>query len=416
MIEPKGKCVRKLLVCLVALLGIGTIQAMGTSSQQDASPKAISQTAKPSPNANTRPSLPIQKPALSAPYAYLEDFTTGTVLFSKNATSPMVPSSMTKLMTLYEVFSALKEGRLCLTDNLPISKKAGQARGSRSFLEAGDRIPVEDLIRCIIVHSGNDACIVAAQALGGSEEAFAEMMTTTAQRLGAQSTVFKNATGWPEEGHYSSATDLALFARHLLLDFPQYYSYFSEKEFFINGILQRNRNTLLWRNIGVDGLKTGRTDAGGYGIVVSAVQKGQRLIAVINGCNNDKERAKDAETLLRWGFSEFVFYKIADKGEPVTSAEVWLGDAPTVGLVAHQSIGLVVPRRDTQGIKVEVVYKGPLETPIKAGDRVAVLYISVPGRAPVEYPLFANSRVDPIGALKRVQAAISYLLFGAKTS
>ncbi|MDR2417241.1 MAG: D-alanyl-D-alanine carboxypeptidase [Holosporales bacterium] len=354
-------------------------------------------------------------PEVNAPFAYLMDFATGTVLFEKEATSPMVPSSMTKLTTLYELFSALQDGRLRLTDKLLVSEKAWKARGSRSFLNVGDRVSVEDLIRCIVVHSGNDACLVVAEALCGSEEAFSQMMTETVRRFGAQTTVFKNATGWPDDGHYSSAADLALIAWHLIVDFPQYYHYFSEKEFVAGGILQHNRNTLLWHDIGVDGLKTGRTDAGGYGIVVSAVQKGQRLIGVVNGCKSDRERAQNAGALLRWGFNGFAFYQLADKGEPVASAEVWLGDAPTVDLVANRNISLIVPRHHMRDIKVEVIYNGPLEAPIKQGDRVALLRVSVPERVPAEYPLFANTSVGPINAFKRIQAAVTYLLFGAQS-
>ncbi|MDR1910351.1 MAG: D-alanyl-D-alanine carboxypeptidase [Holosporales bacterium] len=363
-------------------------------------------------HAVTPPLKTLVTPKLSAPCVYLVDFATGTVLFEKEATTPITPSSMTKLATLYELFAALQDERLILADMLPVSEKAWNARGSRSFLKVGDHISVEDLIRCIIVHSGNDACIVVAEALCGSESLFADTITARVQSFGAQTTAFKNATGWPDKGHYSSAADLALIAQHLIADFPQYYHYFCEKEFVANGILQHNRNTLLWRDIGVDGLKTGRTDAGGYGIVVSAIQKGQRLIGVVNGCKSDKERVQNVEELLHWGFSAFAFYQLADKNEPISSAEVWLGEVPNVDLVTDQNVSFVVPRHQMRDIKVEVIYNGPLETPIKQGDRIAVLRVSIPEREPVEYPLFAGTSVKSVNPFKRIQAAITYLLFG----
>lgn len=387
------------VAAVVLVLGTSSL-AEGENKEKSASPTSESA---------------IAVPAIGASHAYLLDFTAHTALFAKNAAASMVPSSMTKLLTLYELFSALKEGRLRLTDTLPVSSRAWNARGSRSFLNVGDHVTVEDLIRCIIVHSGNDACVVVAEALGGSEETFAEMMTQTAQRFGAQATQFKNSTGWPDDGHYSSAEDLALIASRLLSDFPEYYHYFSEKEFVISGILQRNRNTSLWHNIGADGLKTGRTDAGGYGVVLSAQRKGRRLIAVVNGCPNDKDRTRDAETLIHWGFNGFAFYKVA-QSKPVSSAEVWLGEVPTVDLVTHQDIPVVVPRARAREVKMEVVYRGPLEAPLAAGVQVASLWVSVPGREPKEYPLFTSTEVRSVGPFKRIQAAITYLLFGAQAS
>ncbi|MDR2412397.1 MAG: hypothetical protein LBD66_02210, partial [Holosporales bacterium] len=220
---------------------------------------------------------------------------------------------------------------------------------------------------------------------------------------------------WPDEDHYASAEDLALFARRLITDFPEHYHYFSEKEFLISGILQRNRNALLWRNLGVDGLKTGRTDAGGYGIVVSAQQKGHRLIAVVNGCVSNKERVRDIEALLRWGFNGFSFYKIVRSREPLSSAEVWLGEKATVDLETDQDICFIVPRLQAQNVEIEVVYQGPLKAPIEKGARVASLWISVPGKEPVEYPLFACTSIKQVGPLKRIPTAITSLLFGVQS-
>ena len=351
----------------------------------------------------------------SAREAILLDFETGAVLLEKDADLPMPPASMSKLMTTYMVFERLEEGSLKLDDTMTVSEKAWRMGGSKMFVEVGDSVPVEDLLQGIIVQSGNDACIVVAEALAGSEEAFGEMMTRKAKEIGLTNSHFVNASGWPAEGQYMSARDLATLTKRIIVDFPKYFPYYSERSFTYNEITQGNRNPLLYKDLGVDGMKTGHTEEAGYGLTATAERDGRRLILVISGLASTQERAIEGERLLNYGFREFDNYHLFDKGETVEQAEVWLGDAGYVPLVIDRDLTVTLPRRSRDNLKVSVVYAGPLKTPIEAGTRVANLVVAAPGVVPFEIPLAAGASVGRLSMFGRIGAALEYLVWGPPT-
>ncbi|MEC8725219.1 MAG: D-alanyl-D-alanine carboxypeptidase family protein, partial [Pseudomonadota bacterium] len=246
-----------------------------------------------------------QNKVTAAPYAYILDLSTDTVLLSKQASIPMPPASMSKLMTVYMVFDRLKRGSLSLDDEFPVSRKAWKKGGSKMFVKVGDKVSVADLLRGIIVQSGNDACIVVAEAIGGSEDTFAEMMTEKGKEIGLKDSIFTNATGWPDPRHRMSARDLAILAKRLINEFPELYKMFNEKTFTYNNIKQGNRNPLLYRNIGADGLKTGHTVAAGYGLASSAQRGDRRIVVVVNGLKSVRQRSKESFRLMEWAFKAF---------------------------------------------------------------------------------------------------------------
>src|SRR5690606_24953816 len=251
--------------------------------------------------------VPLSARALETPAreAILIDVDTRTVLFEKNSQARMPTSSMSKVLTAYLVFEAIKDGRIKLDDTLPVSEKAWRMQGSKMFVPIGEQVKVEDLLRGVIVQSGNDATVVLAEGISGTEEAFADLMNITAKKIGMNNSHFMNASGWPDPNHYSTAYDLALLAYHMITEHSDYYHYYSEKEFTFNKIKQGNRNPLLYRNIGADGIKTGHTEEAGYGLMASAVQGGRRLILVVNGLESMQQRADESARLLSWGFQNF---------------------------------------------------------------------------------------------------------------
>jgi serine-type D-Ala-D-Ala carboxypeptidase (penicillin-binding protein 5/6) len=342
----------------------------------------------------------------------LLDMTTGTVLFSKNADEPMTPSSMSKIMTIYKLFERLKDGGLSLTDTFAVSEKAWRKQGSKMFVAVKSRVKVEDLIRGIIVQSGNDATIVVAEGLSGSEGAFADELNETAKTLGMKNSNFVNASGWPDPGHETTARDLATLAVATIKNFPEFYHYYSEKTFSYNGIKQGNRNPTIYRNIGADGLKTGHTEAGGYGLTASAIRKDRRLVLVINGLPTKKARSTEPERLLDWGFREFDNYALFKAGETVTDAQVWMGNVGSIPLVIEKELVLTLPRKARRGMKVKVAMKTPVSAPIKKGDVIANLKIEIPDRKPIEIPLVSGASVEQLGMFSRLGAAVEYILWG----
>ena len=337
--------------------------------------------------------------------ALVLDHDTGMVLFAKDADTPMPPASMSKLMTLYMLFEAIRDGRVKLDTQFSVSPTAQAMGGSRMFVEAGTSVPVEALIHGIIVQSGNDACVVVAEGLAGSEAVFAEQMTRRARDLGMTNSTFKNASGWPEEGHLMTPRDLVTLSRHIIDDFPQYYPYFQETEFTWNGITQPNRNPLLKLGIGVDGLKTGHTEEAGYGLVGSAVQNNQRVIFMVTGLASERARAEETEAIVKWAFGAFDTVKFFDSGEEVAQADVWLGAAPFVPIVAPKDLQMLVPREERPGLKARVLYAGPIEAPIAQGQKLATLRVDVPGKDPVDFDLVAGADVPRGGLMTRISAA-----------
>ncbi len=348
----------------------------------------------------------------------LMDADTGAVLFEKNADVPMAPASMSKLMTVFIVFERLRDGRLSLDDTFRISENAWRKGGAKSgsstmFLEPGKRVRIEDLIRGIIVQSGNDACIVIAEGISGSEEAFADEMTKRAHQLGLENSTFKNATGWPHSDHKMSPKDLATLAKLTIEQFPEYYHYYSERSFIYNGIKQNNRNPLIFKKMGSDGLKTGHTQESGYGLTGSATRGDRRLIVVVNGLQSKKERAREPERLLEWGFREFGNYPLLSAGEIIKEASVWLGTEPMVSLIIENDLNLTLHKKARREMKVVVSYRSPIPAPVKKGDRVATLTISAPGEKTVKVPLLAAADVERLGLVGRVISAFKHILWGS---
>ncbi len=361
--------------------------------------------------------MPAQAVETIAKSAILIETTTGAVLLDKQADTPVAPASMSKLMTLYLLFERLKDGSVSLTDTFRISDNAWRKGGAKSgsstmFLVPRKRVSIEDLIRGIIIQSGNDACIVVAEGLSGSEAAFAEEMTARGREIGLTGSTFKNATGWPDPEHLMTMRDLAHLSRRLIDDFPEYYHYFSELEFTYNGIRQTNRNPLLYKDMGADGLKTGHTQESGYGLTASAKRKDRRLILVVNGLETRKDRSREPERLLEWGFREFNNYSLFKAGEQVEQADVWLGKAATVPLVIERAVTLTLPRRARRDMKVAVQYRGPVPAPIKKGAKIGKLVVSAPGVEPVEFPLIAAADVEQLGVFGRLLAALQSILWG----
>ncbi len=344
--------------------------------------------------------------------AFLFDVDTGTVLMEKNADELMAPASMSKLMTVAMVFERLKDGSLSLEDTLPVSEKAWKKGGSKMFVRVDTRVNISDLLRGIIVQSGNDACIVVAEGLSGSEENFADAMTSRARELGMEKSTFKNATGWPDPEHRMTARELAMLAAYIIESFPDYYPIFSEKEFTFSDIKQGNRNPLLYKNNGADGLKTGHTEESGYGLVGSAERDGRRLVLVINGLDSVKTRGREAERLLEWGFREFDNYTLFKPGDVVDNARVWLGSEDTVPLTVEEEVDITMSRQARKSMVVKVVYNEPIPAPIIAGTPVAQLVVEVPDAETVSVPLIATEDVTRPGLFGRLTSAVEYLIFG----
>ncbi len=347
-----------------------------------------------------------------AAQAILIDDETGTVIFEKNADLPVAPASMSKLMTLYLIFERLQAGQLSLEDSFRVSEKAWRMGGSKTFVEVGSKVSVEDLVRGVTVQSGNDASIVLAEGVSGSEEAFAAEMMERGRELGLTGSDFKNATGWPDEGHVMTMRDIAILTHRLIHDFPEYYHYFSETTFTYNDIRQGNRNPLLYKDLGVDGLKTGHVQAAGYGLAASAERDGRRLILAIHGLKSVDERSKEAERLFDHGYREFGNYALFEAGELVSEAEVWLGDQPTVPLVIEQALLITLERKARQYLEVSVVYESPIPAPIEKGRQIARLLVNAPDLEGLEIPLVAGAEVEGLSAFPRLEAAINYLLWG----
>jgi D-alanyl-D-alanine carboxypeptidase (penicillin-binding protein 5/6) len=348
---------------------------------------------------------PISTPAK---HALLIDMQTGTVLLEKAAEAPMAPASMSKLMTVYMVFERLKAGTLSLDDKFLVSEKAWRKGGSKMFVRVNTRVSVRDLLRGIIVQSGNDACIVIAEGLAGSEEAFAAEMTEKAHEIGLEHSSFRNATGWPTEGHVMSAHDIARLAMRIIREFPEYYSFFHEKTFTYNGIKQGNRNPLLYNGFGADGLKTGHTEDSGFGLVASVERHGRRLMLVVNGLPSVRARSSESARLIEWGFRETGTYALFRKGEVVERADVWLGTAAQVPLVIARNLSITLPRKVRRRMKAKVMLREPVPAPIIKGTPIARLMVTTPGMADVEVPLLAGAGIDRLGFFGRLGKAVEY--------
>lgn len=346
--------------------------------------------------------------------AYVIDHTTGTVLLSKNAYDPLPPASMSKLMTLNMTFEALADGRIKLDDRLPVSQHAMDHGGSTMFLDTSDRVSVEDLIRGVIVLSGNDASVVLAEALSpdGTEAGFSRMMTARAKQLGMNNSHFSNASGWPQAGHRMSMHDLAILADRLITEFPTFYPLFAETEFLFDGRApknKRNRNPLLRLDIGADGLKTGHTKEAGFGLTGSAKQGDRRVIFVINGLPTAASRAKESQRIVKWALRQFVEKTLAPKGHRIAEATVWMGEIGRVGMVAPEDLILLVPTLSANELEMSISYHSPIEAPIKAGQQLGELVIKRDGLPEARMALVADRDVARGGFVPRMRTAAQLL-------
>ena len=344
--------------------------------------------------------------------AYVVDQTTGTVLMAKNADTPLPPASMSKLMTLYMAFEALENGRLELDDRLLVSAEAAAYGGSTMFLQQGERVSVEDLLRGIIVLSGNDACVVIAETLSGTDARFAREMTTRAQQLGMTNSTFMNSNGWPKPGHRMSMRDLGLLANTLITEFPQFYPMFAEEEFLFDEketANRFNRNPLLKLGIGADGLKTGHTSEAGYGLVGSAKQGNRRVIFVISGLDSAEARAQESEAIVNWAFRQFSERTLGEAGTRITDVPVDLGAVTTVGLELHDTLKMLTPYTGNNDVQAEAIYDAPFKAPIEKGAELGELIITREGLPEIRVPLVASDDVAPGGFMVKVTAAAQYL-------
>lgn len=349
--------------------------------------------------------------------AIVLDPRTNTVILNKDGNVSMPPASMSKMMTVYMLFESIKDGRVSLEDKFRVSENAWRVGGAKSgsstmFLPPNSEVRVEDLIRGIIVQSGNDACIVVAENLAGSEDAFARRMTDKAHEIGMMNSTFANSTGWPHPDHRTTAHDLAILAERTINDFPEFFHYYSEREFTYNDIRQSNRNPLMYGYAGADGMKTGHTSEAGYGLTGTAKQGERRLIVVVNGLESNKDRASESAKLLDWGFREFGNYDLFKAGETVEIAPVWLGTTPTVELKIGRDVHLTMTKKARRKMKVTVRYASPIPAPIMAGQQVGTLSIEAPDFETIEAPLTAGSDIGQLGMFGRLGAALEFLLWG----
>lgn len=341
-----------------------------------------------------------------APNVLVMDHNTGQILYEANADIPLPPASMSKLVTLEMLFEAIAEGRVAMDTTWSVSQRAHAMGGSRMFLELRHRPTTEDLIRGIAVLSGNDASVVVAEGLFGSEEAYAAAATARMRAMGMVNTTIVNSSGWPHPDHRMSLRDLAILARYMINTFPQFYAYLGEREFTWNNITQPNRVPLLGAGLGLDGLKTGHTNEAGYALTGSAVQGDRRIVFVFSGLADATQRTEEAERIINWAFRQFSERRLAEPGQAIAEAEVWMGAARSVPLVVPQGVTVLVPNSAAQGAVVaRVEYDGPLNAPIAAGQTVGRLVVSVPGFGEASFPLAAGADVAEGGLTARFRAA-----------
>ncbi len=351
--------------------------------------------------------------------AILMDYDTGEYLFTKNMDESVPPASMSKLMTVYILMSKIKDGTIKLDDTFSVSenawRKGGAATGgSTMFLSIGDNVSVENLIKGIVIQSGNDACIVVAENVAGSEDDFVILMNKTAKKLGLKNSHFENATGLPHPDHRMSMEDLAILSRHIISEFPELYHYFSQKEFVYNNIKQGNRNPLLYTMKGADGLKTGHTEEAGFCLAAAATKGDRRLIEVMSGMSSNRERSEEAERLMSWGFREFNNFKIFNKGQNIAAAKVWYGKDKTVNLTVADDVLKTVHRSQQENVEVTAEFDEPVKAPIKAGQKIGDIKIEIEGQPMLNVPLVAADDVAETGMLGKLWANIKYFVFGVK--
>ena len=350
-----------------------------------------------------------------AEQAMLMDPDTGQIILEKNPDELMKPASMAKLMTVYIVFEKIKNKNISLNDKFIVSEKAWKKRGSRTFLEPGQNVSVQDLLRGVIVQSGNDAAIVLSEGISGTEEIFSDLMNSVARELEMNNTVFKNSTGWPDPEQNTTARDLSILTTNIIKRFPDLYKMFSEISFTYNGIKQGNRNPILYNNLvfGADGLKTGHTQESGYGLVGSAKRNNLRFILVLNGMTSMRQRKQESSRLLNSAFREYKKLNLYDLNETVSEAKIFLGEKDTVSLIVKDKIDLLVNSVEQREMKVKVIWNEPISAPVKKDTVLGSLSIEIPNKESLSYQLYARENIQKQGFLKRISSTIDYIIWGS---
>ncbi len=347
-----------------------------------------------------------------ATHAFIIVAETGAVLLDKGADERIPTASLSKVMTAYVVFDMLKQGKAKLTDELPVSETAWRTGGSKMFVPLGGRVTIDDLLHGMIVQSGNDACVVLAEGLAGSQDAFVDLMNQKAKEIGLANSHFADVDGLPNPDHYMSERDLATLAIRIINDFPEYYHYFAQKDFTFDNIKQGNRNPLLYKDIGADGLKTGHTEESGYSLLASVHRGDRRVIVVLSGLPTMKARAEEGERLADWAFREYNDYKLFSAGEKVDDADVWLGTAAKVPLTVDRDLVVTMPRKSRKDLKVTVDYSQPVPAPVRKGQQLGKVVATAPNMATVEAPLYASNDVPRMGPFGRMAMVAAHLIWG----
>lgn len=351
-------------------------------------------------------------PGVSAESYVLVDFESGRMLIEENADMRVEPASITKIMTAYAVFSELRGGDISLDDEVVISENAWRTPGSRMFVEVGTKVTVEQLLEGMIIQSGNDASVALAEHVAGSEDAFAGLMNHYGEQLGLTDTHFMNATGLPDPEHYTTARDVAVLSRAMIAEFPDYYTWFAEKEYTYNGIRQHNRNSLLWRDPAVDGLKTGHTESAGYCLATSAKREGMRLISVLMGANSEKQRADDSQALLNYGFRFFESHRLYGAGKPLKEFSVWKGEAETVPAGVRNNIHVAIPRGRYEELEATMELDARIVAPVAEGDELGTLRVTLDGEVLAESALVALQAVPRGGWWTRMSDSVKLWFAG----
>ena len=350
-----------------------------------------------------------------AKQAIMIDPDTGQIILEKNSDELMKPASMAKIMTIYIAFEKIKNKSISLDDKFIVSEKAWKKRGSRTFLEPGQTVSVEDLLRGVIVQSGNDAAIVLAEGISGTEDIFSDLMNSVARELKMNNTLFKNSTGWPDPEQNTSSRDLSILASNLIDKFPELYKMFAEISFTYNGIKQGNRNPILYNNLvfGADGLKTGHTQESGYGLVASAKRDNLRFILVLNGMTSMRQRKQESSRLLNSAFREFKKLKLYNLNETVTEAKVFLGESDNISLIVKDEINLLLNSVQQREMKVKATWKDPISAPVDKDTVLGSLTIEIPNKTVLSYPLYAGNDIQKQGFIKRIGSTIDYIIWGS---
>ncbi|MBL4763394.1 MAG: D-alanyl-D-alanine carboxypeptidase [Gammaproteobacteria bacterium] len=357
------------------------------------------------------PKKPVPRaPSLQAKSYYLEEFYSGRVLAEKDADKRIEPASITKLMTAYVVEQAIATGDISLDDKVKISEKAWRMKGSKMFIEVGKEVLVADLLKGLVIQSGNDASVALAEHVAGTEEAFVGYMNHQAEVLGLENTQFKNVTGWPAKGHYMSARDIAILARAILTDFPEQYSLYKEKEYTYNNIKQYNRNKLLWRDASVDGLKTGHTESAGYCLVSSAKKGDMRLLSVVLGTKSEKSRAHSSQSLLNYGFRFFETHRLYAAGKSIKDTRIWKGTAEVLPLGLADDLYITIPRGQYKYLKAEMELTPTIIAPAEQGQTYGIVKVALSEEMVVERPLIALSAVKKGGLLHQAVDSVKLWL------